>query len=408
MNYTLANDSSAQPNDGASTNQLNRKSLQQLIPQKFYGQIIGKIAKNFYYTSASAKIDDVANELLENENILAIGVIDDNDKAVGVIPRRKLFDTLGQRYGRDLYKNKKVSQVYEKTTKFHYHKNPIVIAEEIKDCINLPQTTYYLLIDGEDKFAGIFSSKDLLVYLSDQTQKDIMLAKNLQEGIIKEQIDFDTEYFEICGGTKMAKGIGGDFYTIQKYNENNWYINICDVSGKGVSAALVSVILGGMTRVYDFNRGLDDYIMMVNHYIYNSFQNEKFVTGLFLDLDEKTGKCYIYDLGHSYIYILRGDKIIQVKSTFDNIPIGLKEELIPKSSKLQLQKDDLLVMVTDGIEEQKNSSGKQYGLKYFFKIVKENKNDLSVIKEILFKDMSRFRGTQPQDDDITMIMLHYK
>lgn len=390
-------------------NQCSKEVLKYYKPENIHGQVIGKLVHNYYFVYDYVKISDLVDELINHENINAVGVVNNDREIIGIINRKELFDKMSKSFGRDLYKNKELKSFIKKTMIFNFKKNIFSIANILSDDLNNQKNHYYLLENDSNKFVGIFSSKDLLIYLSEMTQKDIQLAKKLQECIVKEEKVITNNNCEIVGASRMAKGVGGDFYYMHEYSKGQWLLSICDVSGKGISAALLSGIISGMTSIYDFKNGIKNFIIKLNEYIYNSFETEKFVTGIFLDYNEKTGKVSFFDVGHSYSFIFREKRLFRLVSDKSVLPFGIISEIKPEEVSFILKKDDLLILTTDGIEDQLNANGKQYGIKRVLSLLKKNSiNNIKEIKNKLFKDLLNFRTSQTQNDDITLIILKRK
>jgi sigma-B regulation protein RsbU (phosphoserine phosphatase) len=374
--------------------------------QRLHGEIIGKLHSSLFYTKTTVLVDDLADALLEENDIEAIAVVDDDLNVFGVVVRSELFDLLSKPFGRDLYKNKPVSDIIKKVDEIHYTKNIFVVAEEYDEKIDAHDVNYFILLDENDKYRGIFNSRDILIYLSDLTMKDINMAKKLQLSIVKENAKFTSENLNIIAATKMAKGVGGDFYSAKKYSDTNWIVALADVSGKGVSASLISVTLSGMFNIYDFTKGIPDFIIAVNDYINMSFESGKFVTGIFLDINEKSGEIEIFDMGHSYTYIYGNKRAERIESPKENLPLGLIPGISPKGKKITLKHDELLIAVSDGIEEQTNINGEEYSVSRFMNVLIKNiKKDYKELSKIVFNNISEFRAGQALQDDMTYLVL---
>ena len=383
------------------------KVIFSLQPPKTYGVIIKKIASSFWYVFEDAKIHLIADEMTQNPDIWVVAVVDKNLTYLGVILRRDLFNILGKQFGRDLHIKKTAGELCHDAITFNHNKNIFTVANDITNTFNKHSNTYYVLLDGK-KFEGVFSSKDMLIYLSEITQEDLNLAKKLQSCLVKESDEFETERCGIVAASYMAKGLGGDFYMIKKTSETKWTINICDVSGKGISAALISSILGAMSSMYNPADGIKKFIMNLNSFIFSTFKTEKFITGIFLEFDEVTGEVLLFDLGHSYINIFRDNKMFNIKHQVENIPLGINPDMIPKSGKFKLEKGDIMMLYTDGFEEQKNPRGETYGSTRLFNLVKRNSLlGIKNIKNELLSDFMEFRDEYPQQDDISLILLEY-
>lgn len=377
-------------------------------PDRMAGQVIGRIASSHYYIRDDVRIDDLLKELNGNPAVSSVGVVNGNGAITGVITRDLFFDILGRPFGRDLYKNKRIDAIRFDARRFKSGDNIFAVAEEISDDLMVNRDVHYALTDNDDRFFGVFTNRDLLIYLSYLTTRDLGFAKNVQSCIINEEMITRNERCDMLAATKMAKDVGGDYYTVRRYGETNWFIAVCDVAGKGMSAALLSVLLGGINHVFDFGSGVRRYVEKLNDYIHSSLKSEKFITGVFADFDDATGQVKIFDAGHSFIFLVRRKKIIHLNGVAENLPIGVSPGYNPVSYRVRLKKNDILVIYTDGIEEQRNSCGVPYGpnrLRDFFTRL-DNEN-LKIIKDSVFHDIRKFRNGQTQDDDMTLFMLRY-
>lgn len=377
------------------------------------GENIGTICSSFYSVNGDVSVNQLAQELEKNEKINSIGVVDDEGYVKGILVRKELFDELGRLYGRDVYKHKKVNVLMKAVTPFESYHNIYDIANRIFDTIYENDISYYILEDADKRFFGIFSSKDLLVHLADITKKELRLAKTIQSHIVNEEFYVEAKSFKAVAASKMANDVGGDFYVIKEYSPGKWLIFICDVCGKGISASLITTIISGMMEVYDFVQdSLKKFIVKLNNYIYDTFKLEKFVTGLFIDFDEIKGRVKLYDMGHSLgianIYLKRADSFKSVKNRTYNLPLGVMKPLAVDHCSFRLNRRDRLVLITDGVTDQRDIKNSEYGIKRVGKIFLENRDrDIKELKELVLDDLKRFKGTTHQNDDITFILLDY-
>ena len=386
------------------------KTIIKTQKDKQHGEIIGKIASAFYYAKADSSVLEIAEDLEKTNDVQAIGITDQSGHVIGLIGRKNLFDFLSKPFGRDLYHSKTAGEICTECMVYDFQNNIYTIAEEIEDEHGLKNDIYYA-ISKQGRFYGIFSTKDILIYLSGITQKDIQLARKLQSNIVKEDLEFENSTFAVCAANRSAKGVSGDFYDLREYSEGRWLFTLCDVSGKGVSASLVTAAIGGLFSAYDFSGGISSFIQRMNSFLLSSFGNEKFVTGVFAELNENSGELTIFDMGHSLIYLLRNGRFFRLNTAQDkNIPLGIadNENSIP-SDRIKLEQDDLFMIVTDGLIEQVNESGEQYGsVRFAANVGRYAESGITKIKEEVLKDISRYKGRQPLHDDTTMIILSFK
>jgi len=379
-------------------------------PVRIGGTAIGRVANFNWFVSKDETVGDLADALVKNDDIYAICVVNDDYQVQGIIVRRELFNLLGDSEEREKYSRRTVVSVMKAVSTFHYMADSFVIADEIASSMSKPTMTYYVLVREEDKFAGIFSSKDILLFMSEVTQKDIEMARSLQCSIVKEEKFENHECVDIVGATKMAKGIGGDFYDFKKVDDENLIIVLCDAIGKGIAASIIPSLIGGMAYVYDFRRGgVRRYVKMLNNYFSNNFGTEIFITGVFSSVNTNSREVILYDTGHSFIFVHRDGKLHRLSTCEENIPLGITADTEYRGMKFLGKEGDIIVMLTDGIPEQLIYDGTKYGEKRIGELI-DRYRDLGVkrIKDEIFAEVADYRGTIPQQDDMTVIVMEIK
>ncbi len=377
------------------------------------GDLIGSLASSFHYTNENTLVDDIAIHMEKHPEIFILGVTDDNGKCMGIVTKRDFFDKLGTRFGRDLYKKHKISSMMTNARDFKKNKNIFSVATKIENELSASSNLYYILKNDNGSFYGIFSSKDMLVFLSSITQKEMEMAEKIQFNIIKNSMLVEDEKFSAVGYSKMAQGIGGDYYNMFKYDSNRCLFVLCDVSGKGISAAIVTGIIGGMFDTLNIKDGMKKFLKKMNRYIYNTFKMDKYITSAILSLNGNEDKLKIIDLGHCMaegnLYLVREGRFHKIKNQNFNIPIGLEPEIDVNSDVLKLKGGDRIILCSDGLHDQFNENGEGYDVEKLEAIVMANqKNDLLELKNIIVDDIKNFRNGQPAFDDMTFIIIDYK
>lgn len=387
----------------------NQSCIYTIEKRKCSTQSIEKIVHILFYVHEDSLITEVVDSFhMVDEEVAAVAVLGKDDKVLGIIEQMELSALLSRPYGRDVLRKKRAGEMASDVKRYSVDMNIFSVAEEIDDDMKAPGISYYLLVDDENNFRGIFSTKGMLIYLSNLTTQDISTARRLQSRIVREKEYIETENIEIVTCSLPAKGVGGDFYAVHKYNDTNWFICICDVSGKGIGASVLTSVLWGMLSIYDFTRGLKTLVKELNHYIVQTFEGEKFVTAVFLDYNEFTGKTIICDMGHSHIFAYRKNKLFKLKTNASNLPVGIMPDLEPALNMFQLKNKDLLFLLTDGLIEQLGRQNKEYSIKQVEKIISECSNSpLEEIRDEIVDDFNAFRGTKQLHDDLTFVMIKY-
>ena len=297
-------------------------------------------------------------------------------------------------------------RICKQVKRFDSQRNIFSIAEELQDYLHESHTSYFLLTRQGGRFGGIVSTKDLLIYLSNITRTDISLARTLQERMMGRVRAVDENGVRVHFCSRMAKGVGGDYSFVKRTGEHTLTAALCDVSGKGISASLVTSMLGGMFNLYDFSAGLPELIRKMNRYISSAFEGEKYLTAVFLEYNTRTREAVVYDMGHSLLFLMRDSSFFRIRTSEENLPIGLVPDGQVKADRVVLRDEDILVLLTDGVNEQINESGKEFGMARVGGVLQKNRDSgFPAAVDALFSSVYAFRGGQPQHDDMSVMLL---
>lgn len=386
----------------------NQIILEKIVPKIVHGMGIGKIASIFAYTVEDTSIVNLADRLETETELQAVGVVDRKGKLKGLITRKNLFGMLSKPFGRDVLRKKTAASLISNVNIFNINDNIFTVSDEIEDKINSNTTSFFLLVNDENEFCGVFSGKDMLVFLAEITRQDIALSRKIQTRIVKEEDLLSSQNFRICASSTMAKGIGGDFYSFKKVFDSLYLFVLCDVSGKGMAASLLSSLLSGFINTYPVGTDLKGLVEDLNTQLTRSFAGENFITGVFILFNEKTGQLEIADMGHSHYIHYSNGKRKAIKNSTINIPLGISSNLDVKTFNLLVKKKDAFFMMTDGLFEQKNEEGDSYNYEAIDSILKDHsKVAVEGLRARIKSDFNTFKGKASNQDDVTFIILKY-
>ncbi len=370
--------------------------------------ISGRVSSPYYITD-DRSIGEIAEILTDDSSIQAVGVTDLNGKAAGVVVRSELFALIGQKFGRELYLNRSIKEVMRPAEFIYYRRNTFSVIDELNTGLRSEFNRYYILVDSGNSFRGIISTFDLVLFLSEMMTRELKSARRIHSAIVKDRVNISGRSFEVSGSIQMAGETGGDFHYIRRIDEERWFITLCDVSGKGLNAGLISVAVSSMCAVYDFSRGIDSLITGINSYIHGLFGGEIFLTGVFLEFNESSNELAVYDLGHSMIYVIREGKAGSPSRHRDNIPLGVLDEITPVKALIRLEEGDVVVAYTDGLPEQGNISGEEFGEQRILSLVqKYRKSPPARIHDIMYEEIRTWRIGNAQGDDMSILLLRVK
>jgi len=191
--------------------------------------------------------------------------------------------------------------------------------------------------------------------------------------------------------------VGGDFFDVHVSGDTVTVI-VADVSGKGISAALLASVIHGMFYA-QLSSGTDlvEIVTSVNKFLCSRVAGRKYATLLVAQL-RRDGTLRLVNCGHVPAIILEAGKPAEIGE--GDIPVGLMQEAGFHAIERKLPPGSRLCMLTDGITESDNAEGTEFGLEQ----VKENVGAPEPIEAILAANRT-FSGDREAQDDRTVVVL---
>jgi len=237
-------------------------------------------------------------------------------------------------------------------------------------------------------------------------EEQLEMAKDIQEGL-NPMGYYDKGGIEIKGFTRAAKGVGGDYFDYIDIDEHRVGALISDVSGKGVPASLVMVMIRTVFTSYITREDVDcaSVVRAINDSLSADFAIDKFATLFFMIYDRRTGELSFSNAGHGPLFCFRSRMKACTATKLDGVPIGIMEDVDYNQAKVKLEPGDMICLYTDGVTEMRNAEKEEYGLKRVQKLMLAN-NELNAeqFADLLVKDVDDFRGDVPPHDDETTLI----
>jgi phosphoserine phosphatase RsbU/P len=365
------------------------------------GNCIAKLASSMYWVPEDRPLKAIVDALAPHTELFAIGVVEESGEALGVIVRRELFDLLGSEGAEGRLEKMTARSLTRYVKAFSPDASVFAVYEAISREMRSVVIQYFLVKDKEGLFRGVFSTKDMLIFMSETHKRDIALVRDFQVRLIRPQTYFADDGIEFCAFSQPAMEAGGDYYALKKRLGSTYFVLTADVSGKGVGAAFFTAVCASITDTFDFSRGLAAWIRTLNRYYNRTYSSTgSFMTCVAYLYDARTGEVTACDLGHSYFYLMREGSIRQLRLP-DNAPIGIEPEIAPRISRFTIDPGDALVTVTDGLIEQSSGRGEGYTIERLHECIK-SLGSFRELRKTVLADLSSFRGFQHQHDDVTV------
>jgi len=239
-------------------------------------------------------------------------------------------------------------------------------------------------------------------------EKDLELARNIQQNLLPTKIpQFDN--FEIAANNNTARMVGGDFYDVKKMENGNTIFAIADVSGKGIQASLLMANLQAFLKsLYKLNYPLKEASNILNDLVSENTTDGSFITFFWGILNKDTNEFTYVNMGHNPPLLIRDNEII--KLTKGGMIIGVMETIIPyECETIQLEKNDTLVLFTDGVTEAMDTKDEEYSDERLEEFCLQNSslNSQEILENIL-TDVSNYSKGAEQSDDITCMVIKIK
>lgn len=239
-------------------------------------------------------------------------------------------------------------------------------------------------------------------------EKELDIAKNIQNSILPQDFHSFSDSFEVFGKMIPAKRVGGDFFDFFPLDSNHLAFTIADVSGKGVPAALFMTMTRGLIRALGLkNRSPLECFLQLNELIFLENESSMFVTAFYGIFDVKTGVIEYCNAGHNPPYLIREDGTLQQIGRSEGIALGVtKEGRHFVQNKIELKKNDTLLLYTDGVTESMNLQGEFFQEEGLEQVLKANSRlDLQPLLDTILGELKQFSGEREQSDDITLFAI---
>jgi serine phosphatase RsbU (regulator of sigma subunit) len=235
--------------------------------------------------------------------------------------------------------------------------------------------------------------------------QELALAEETQKSLLPHCLP-QFENFRIHAFNKPTRYVGGDFYDFLQLSSGDWVGVLADVSGKGISAALLSsMLLGALSTEFRYGTQPQEVLNRVNQLLYEKTLRDRFVT-LFLFLLSPQGEGQFIGAGHDPAYLFRSATgKIEVLSS-GNLILGAFTPVSYQSSPLHLHQGDILVVYSDGLTEARNQREEMFGEERLLKIIQQEAPSGShAFQQKFLKAIEEFTQGMPQADDITFLVV---
>lgn len=235
-------------------------------------------------------------------------------------------------------------------------------------------------------------------------------AAEMQQRLLPKETP-QLNHIEIAGVLKSAMVVAGDFYDfIPLDSEDQLGVAIYDIRGKGPPAAMLMMMVRAILRLVCREECSPDKVLKkINDILAIDTDPELFATMVYGILDAKSLTFSYSNAGHCYpIKVNSQTKRTKLLDT-GGMLLGIFDFALFESETILLNKNDVLVLYTDGITETENADEELFGEERLTEVIQKSA-DLSAgeICEQIENSLVEFSGTKQRSDDLTIVVIKIK
>jgi serine phosphatase RsbU (regulator of sigma subunit) len=236
---------------------------------------------------------------------------------------------------------------------------------------------------------------------------EIEIASQIQKNLLPKALP-NLPDVSVAGSTLSCHSVGGDCFDVIELGGGRHGFFVGDVSGKGISAALLATLLQGVfftTAAMDIS--LPGVFSRVNQYLCERSGEDRYAT-VFYGILDKLGRFEYVNAGHVPPLLKKKAGGLEGLGSA-NFPVGMFAEAEYQSARVQLDPGDFLVIYTDGVSEASNMMNELFEESRLRTIIENFSGDtVQQLGDAIREGMRVFTEGAAQSDDITILVIEYK
>lgn len=241
----------------------------------------------------------------------------------------------------------------------------------------------------------------------EKLRRDLDLARQVQQGLLPKHPPVLPGY-EVFDFYAPAQQVGGDYYDYVPLPDGRLVIVMADVSGKGVSAALVMATLASKVALaLATEPDVAVAVTRINDGFCRQGWEERFATVMVCVVDPHTHRATLVNAGHLPLALRRADGTVElVGADLGCLPLGWDPHFTYRSCSFDLEPGSTIVLYTDGISEAMDFEGRLYDFERLTTTLATAAGSAEDVGRRILSDVERFTAGQVQTDDMCLICVH--
>ena len=273
--------------------------------------------------------------------------------------------------------------------------------DELKELHDSFEYLQHSLVKYIDELKSTTANKERI-------ESELRIAHAIQMGMLPKSFPAFHEREDISLAAKIvpAKEVGGDLYDFF-INDEKLYFIVGDVSGKGIPASLVMAVTCRLFRsIASYLDTPQEIMSSLNDSLSDGNESNMFCTAFLGVLDLKTGRLAYCNAGHNAPLLINANGNVSAMDVTPNLPLGLFTGFPYQGQEIDIEKDTMLYLFTDGVNEAENSKMEQFSDERLVAMLKANSGtEPKGIVEVTLSEVERHADGAKQSDDITVMCI---
>lgn len=235
--------------------------------------------------------------------------------------------------------------------------------------------------------------------------RDLEQAAEIQRRLLPRQAPVVPGY-DIAGHNLPCRTVGGDYFDFFPYGDGKIGLVLGDVSGKGMPAALLMTALKGGVQVLlaEAPDDVPSLMSRLDRVVAANFPRNRFVSLFFGLLDPASGDLTYCNAGHNPPFLVRANDSIERLPSCGTI-LGIFPDIGYEVKRCRLEPGDVLTMFSDGVTEENNPDGEEFGEQRLAKLVIEKGRQGAVeLVEGIRQAVLAWAAGAAAADDVTVVV----
>ena len=271
-----------------------------------------------------------------------------------------------------------------------------------------------------ESFNSMMQSVSTLIEEQRKRQKlenELSIAQEVQQQLFPRSLP-NLPGIEIEAICRPARVVSGDYYDFIRISPTRLAIALADISGKGISAALLmanvqAALRSDVLRYRDGHSGAHredidtaEIVAHLNLHLFRNTSSERYATFFFGVYDSETRQLHYTNAGHLPPIYLCGSNVRLLET--GGMVVGLFNDVPFQQGAVEIAHGGMLVAYSDGLIEPENVYGEEFGAERLTAVAQRNRDSSShVIAEAMMHAAEEWSGTPEQADDMTVIVMRF-